>query len=340
MKIAIDAMGGDFAPTTEVQAGIQALDKYPDLQLVFFGDEAKIKEELPADKLEDPAIQIVHTTEVITMEDEPVRSIRRKKDSSLVRAARALKEGQVDGMVSAGNTGALLAAGLLIVGRIKGIDRPGLMALIPHLEGDRPHFIFMDAGANADSKALNIHQFAILANYYAKEILHIDQARVALLNNGAEASKGSSLTKEVYELLSHEKNLNFIGNLESKSLLKGQADIVVTDGFTGNAVLKNIEGVAIGMTSYLKKLLTSSGFKTKLGALLIKDSLKNGLASLDPSKAGGAVLLGIKGPLVKAHGSSNPQAFEVAISQVREMVEGQVIEKISKYYSEDYHENP
>ena len=336
IRIALDAMGGDHAPHEEVKAAMKAVNEYNDIQIILYGDPDQILS-LISDKnlLESQRIKIEASSEIITMSDEPVKAIRRKKDSSMVKAAKAVKENQADAIVSSGNTGALLAAGLLIIGRIKGIDRPGLMALIPTLKGPRPHFIFMDSGANADSKAINLHQFAIIANYYAKEILHIEKPRVALLNNGTEASKGSSLSKEAYALLSQEEMIHFIGNIESKSLLSGQADIVITDGFTGNAVLKNIEGVATSLIKHIKEILVDSGLKTKLGALLIKDALKEGLQILDTSKAGGAILLGVKAPVIKTHGSADSEAIKYAIFQARSVVQGQVISKITDYYQQE-----
>ncbi len=336
IRIALDAMGGDFSPQEEVKAAMAALQEYEDLQILLFGDPAQIKEQISQPQLlKEERIIIMPTDEIITMEDEPVKAIRRKKNSSMVRAAKAVKEGQADALVSSGNTGALLAAGLLVVGRIKGIDRPGLMAIIPTLKGNRPNFILMDSGANADTKAVNLHQFSIIANVYAQQILEIPQPRVALLNNGSEASKGSSLSKEAFQLLNQEERIHFIGNVESKALLDGPADIVIADGFTGNAVLKNIEGVATGLLGYIKDILTESGLLTKIGGLLIKSAFKKKLQILDTSKAGGAVLLGVKAPVIKTHGSAKAEAIMYGIFQARAMVEGRVAERISHHFDQN-----
>ena len=330
MNIAIDAMGGDHAPEIVVEAVNMAIEEFEDLTISLYGDETRIKPLLkPSNR-----VSVVHTTEEITMHDEPVKSIRRKKDSSLVVAARDVKDGKADALVSAGNTGALLAASLLIIGRIKGIDRPGIMPIIPTVNPDHPQFILMDSGANADCKAENLHQFAILGNYYANKVLSIENPRVGLINNGTEESKGNILSKEAFELLKQEPSINFVGNIEAKSLLEGSVDVAVTDGFTGNAILKSIEGTASSLLQYIKEILKNSGLKTKIGAGLIKEDLKRGLAMMDVNQAGGAVLLGVKAPVIKAHGSSNAMAMKNAIKQARKIVLSEITQDITEFYEE------
>lgn len=328
ITIAIDAMGGDNAPEAVIAGANLALKTFDDIKIRLYGDQNTIKEFI----FDDKRIEVIHTTEVVTGEDEPVKAIRRKKDASMVVAAKDVKEGKADALLSAGNTGALLTAGLLIVGRIKKIDRPGLMPIIPTVSKESPHVILMDAGANAEVKPINLEQFAVLANFYAKNVLKIANPRVALLNNGTEEGKGNSITKDGYELLKKLDNINFIGNIEAKSILTGEVDIVVTDGFTGNAVLKTLEGTVKGIVGLLLDTLKNSGLKTKIGAGLIKNSLKSTFSELDDTKQGGAVLLGVKSPVIKAHGSSNDEAIFNAIRQARSIVSANVVKDAVEYF--------
>lgn len=330
VTIAIDAMGGDNAPAAVVNGVNLAIHAFEDIQVKLFGDEAQIREHLKVQE----RVEVIHTTEIIEAEDEPVIAVRRKKDSSMVRAARAVKEGEADVLLSAGSTGALLASGLLVVGRIKNIDRPGLMPVIPTISKEHPQFILMDAGANADSKPINLLQHAILASYYAREVLEIKSPRVGLINNGTEAGKGNDLSKAAYELLSQEESINFIGNIEAKELLNGSVDVAVTDGFTGNAILKTLEGTSKSVFKAIKGALTSGGMKTKLGALMIKDALADLKDNFDDTKAGGAVMLGVKGALIKAHGSSNEEAIFNAIRQARKVTNSGVINQTISFFED------
>ena len=266
-KIAVDAMGGDYAPQAIVEGVNQALADFSDIEVQLYGDESKIKQYLT----ETERVSIIHTDEKIDSDDEPTRAIRKKKNASMVLAAKAVKEGEADAVLSAGNTGALLAAGFFIVGRIKNIDRPGLMSTLPTIDGKG--FDMLDLGANAENTAQHLHQYAVLGSFYAKNVRGIAQPRVGLLNNGTESSKGDPLRKETYELLVADESLNFIGNVEARDLMNGVADVVVADGFTGNAVLKSIEGTAMGIMGLLKNPITGGGLRAKLGALLLKDSL-------------------------------------------------------------------
>lgn len=328
VRIAIDAMGGDHAPKAIVEGVNLAIKVFDDIHITLYGNQDEIEKYL----VQDDRINIVHTTEIITGEDEPVRAIRRKKDASMVVAAKDIKEGKADVLLSAGNTGALLTTALLIVGRIKNIDRPGLMPIIPTMSKESPQFILMDAGANADTKPINLEQFAVMANLYAKNVLGIDNPRLALVNNGTEKGKGSTLSKEGYELLANLESINFIGNVEAKSLLSGDIDIAITDGFTGNAILKTLEGTVKAVVGLLKDTLMNSGLKTKMGAVLIKDALKEALSNFDDTKQGGAVLLGVKAPVIKAHGSANEEAIFNAIRQAKKVVEVNVVEDTIKFF--------
>lgn len=327
-KIAIDAMGGDNAPKAIVEGVNQAIQAFPDIQIQLYGNQTAIEKYLTVSE----RVSIIHTDEKINSDDEPVKAIRKKKNASMVLAAKAVKEGEADAVLSAGNTGALLAAGLFVVGRIKGVDRPGLMSTLP--TNDQRGFDMLDLGANAENTADHLHQYAILGSFYAKNVRHIENPRVGLLNNGTEETKGDPLRKETYALLSEDKTINFIGNIEARDLLSGVADVVVADGFTGNAVLKSIEGTAMGIMGQLKTSIKSGGFKAKLGALLLKDSLYSMKESLDYSSAGGAVLFGLKTPVVKSHGSSDAKAIFSTIKQVRTMLDADLVEQLTQVFAE------
>ncbi|MBK0348144.1 phosphate acyltransferase PlsX [Aerococcaceae bacterium zg-ZJ1578] len=328
-KIAVDAMGGDHAPKSIVEGVNMAVKQFSNIEIVLVGDESKITPYLESNE----RITIVHTTEKVESDDEPVSAVRRKKQSSMVLAAQMVKDNEADVLLSAGNTGALLASGLLVIGRIKGVDRPGLMPILPTMNEKAPQFILMDAGANADCKPKNLHQFAILANFYAKAVLGVSQPRVGLINNGTEASKGNELAKASYALLNEEPSIHFIGNVEAKELLQGVCDIAVTDGFTGNAILKSLEGTAKTLFSAIKHKLLFSGIKGKLGALLIKDALLSLRDQYDDSKQGGAILLGVNAPVIKAHGSSNEEAIFHAIRQAKNIMEAKVVDQLVEYFA-------
>lgn len=326
-KIAIDAMGGDYAPKAIVEGVNQAIQVFSDIEIQLYGVESKIREFLTVNE----RVQIIHTDEKISSDDEPAKAIRRKKGSSMVLAAQAVKNGESDAVISAGNTGALLASGIFIIGRIKGIDRPGLMSTLPTIDGKG--FDMLDLGANAENNPVHLHQYAILGSFYAKNVRGIDKPKIGLLNNGTEDTKGDSLRKEVYELLQNDKSLEFIGNVEARDLMNGVADVVVTDGFTGNAVLKTMEGTAMSIMSSLKTALLSGGIKSKLGALLLKDSLYSLKEQMDYASAGGAVLFGVKAPVVKCHGSSDKTAVYNTIKQVRTMLDTQVITQLKDNFA-------
>lgn len=328
MKIAVDAMGGDHAPKAIVEGVMLAKKDFPEIEFLLYGDEQAITPYISDAK----NIKIIHTTEKIDSDDEPVKAIRRKKQASMVLAAQAVKNGEADAVFSAGNTGALLAAGLFIIGRIKNIERPGLMSTLPTMDEAKKGFDFIDMGANAENKPEHLLQYGILGSYYAKNVRQIEKPRVALLNNGAEATKGNELTKKAYELLSQEEKIHFIGNIEARELLSGQADVVVTDGFTGNAVLKTIEGTALNLMKVIKATILNAGIKGKLGGLLLKEALGDVKNTLDYSSHGGAVLFGLKAPVIKTHGSTGPEAVAYTIRQIHTMLETHVVDDLVKVF--------
>jgi glycerol-3-phosphate acyltransferase PlsX len=317
MNISIDAMGGDHAPRAQVEAAQQAIQAFPELKITLVGNEEEIKKHLTNDK----QITILHTTEKIEDSDQPTTAVRRKKDSSMVLAVREVKEGRADACISAGNTGALMTAGLLYVGRIKGIDRPALSPMLPTLDGKG--FLLLDVGANMDAKPEHLLQYAIIGHTYMEMVKNVRKPRVALLNVGTENGKGNELTKAAFPLL-QSSDFQFIGNVEARELLTGVADVVVCDGFSGNLVLKSIEGTAGSLFSLLKKELTSS-FVNKLAAGVLKSSFKDIKEKMSYSQYGGAGLFGLKAPVIKAHGSSDATAVFHAIRQTRDMVEQQVV---------------
>lgn len=322
MKIAIDAMGGDHAPKEIVLGALKAIDTYPDVEITLVGDENKINQYVK----ERNRISIIHTDEVITGTDEPVRAVRRKKNASMVLAAKEVAEGRADACISAGNTGALMAAGLFIVGRIEGIERPALSPTLPTIGGEG--FVLLDVGANVDAKPEHLVQYALMGSIYSQKVRGIDYPRVGLLNIGTEEKKGNELTKHTYEMLK-KADVNFIGNIEARDLLDGVADVVVTDGFTGNMVLKTIEGTALSIFKMLKSALMSN-LKSKLAASVLKPNLLELKSQMDYSEYGGAGLFGLKAPVIKAHGSSDAKAIFSAIRQTREMIEHQVIGTIQE----------
>jgi glycerol-3-phosphate acyltransferase PlsX len=322
MKIAIDAMGGDHAPKEIVIGAMKAVEAFSDIHITLVGDETKIKEYLTNQE----RITILHTSEVILGTDEPVRAVRRKKTASMVLAAQQVADRNADACISAGNTGALMAAGLFVVGRIEGIDRPALTPTLPTIGGEG--FLLLDVGANVDAKPEHLLQYAIMGSIYSEKVRGIAKPRVGLLNIGTEEKKGTDLTKHAFELLKNA-NLNFVGNVEARDLLDGVADVVVTDGFTGNMVLKTVEGTALSMFKMLKTTLMSS-LKSKLAAAVLKPEFKVLKSTLDYSEYGGAGLFGLKAPVIKAHGSSNGQAIFSAIRQTRDMVDKNVVGLIKK----------
>ncbi|TYR82687.1 phosphate acyltransferase PlsX [Priestia megaterium] len=322
MKIAIDAMGGDNAPKAIVEGVEQAIQHFKELHITLVGNEQEINKYLTSSE----RITILHTEEMIEATDEPVRAVRRKKNASMVLMAQEVAEGRADACISAGNTGALMTAGLFIVGRIKGIERPALSPTLPTLDGQG--FLMLDVGANVDAKPEHLLQYAIMGSIYAEKVRGISSPKIGLLNVGTEDKKGNELTKQTFQLLK-EANINFVGNVESRELLNGVADVVVTDGFTGNITLKTIEGTALSLFLMLKTELMSS-FKSKIAASVLKPQLKGLKSKMDYSEYGGAGLFGLNAPVIKAHGSSDARALFSAVKQAVNMVENNVSSTIQQ----------
>lgn len=329
-KIAIDAMGGENAPQAIIDAVLKVKPKLKDTKFILFGDVEKINQLIPDEQKE--RIEVIATSEVIVDSDEPVRAIIRKKDSSMVVAANYVKAGKADALFSLGNTGALLACGIFIIGRIKGVERPALMPTLPSAKSEQG-FNIIDVGANAQSKPEYLVQWAQMANFYAQKIRNIQNPTVALLNNGAEDDKGDPLHQEAYKLLKETK-LNFIGNVEGNDLMEGKADVIVTDGFTGNATLKAIEGTASVILRLLKDSLLNNGLRPKVGALLAKPGLTALKKRFDTARYGGAVLLGVNAPVVKTHGRSNIRPIYYTLLQIDRMLSQDLVGEYKKYFSE------
>lgn len=326
MKIAIDAMGGDFAPENIVKGVNEAKKLYPDLEFMLFGDGQKIRQYLQ----DENQVEIVETTEIIDFHDDPVTVIKAKKDSSLVRAITAVKKGEADAVLSAGSTGALLTGGLMLIKRIKKVSRPALMCTLP--TADSKGFEMLDLGANTENTAQHLVDFAILGSYYAENVRGVTKPRVALLSNGAEESKGSPMIKEAHEILSAMTDINFIGNIESRDILTGAADVVVADGFTGNAVLKAIEGTASLLMKQIKSAIMGGSLTTKIGGALIKKPLSGLKDMLSTDAAGGAAFIGLKAPVIKAHGNSSAEAITSAIGQIHRMLASDVTGKLVQHF--------
>lgn len=327
MKVAIDAMGGDNAPEAIVKGSILARDEY-NLGIILTGKETEIKKILEKNTASFNNIDIINAEEVITNDDKPVMAIRRKKESSLVKALNAVKNKEADAVVSAGSTGALLSGGTLIIGRIEGIERPAIGSLIPNMSGG--FALLIDSGANVDSKPEFLYDFAIMGDIYLKRVMNIVSPRIALANIGAEKSKGDKLTVETYDLLENTTlPMNFIGNIEAREILQGKADIIVCDGFVGNMILKTLEGTVLELMKGLKKELMSTT-RSKIGGALIKPALINFKSKFDYSEHGGAPLLGVKAPVIKAHGSSDEKAIKNAVRQAKICCDSNVNELIEE----------
>jgi glycerol-3-phosphate acyltransferase PlsX len=323
-KIAIDVMGGDHAPDQIIEGCIKASSKTTS-KLVLVGNEAIINEKLKNYSYDTNKIEIVDAQEIIDMHDAPVQAIREKKNSSMVVGLSLLKNKEVDAFVSAGNTGALLAGATLIVGRIKGVERPALAPLLPNKKG---YSLLIDCGANMDCKPSYLLQFARMGTIYMQQCLNVSEPKVGLINIGVEAEKGNQLVKDAYKLLSEDDLINFAGNVEARDIPNGEADILVCDAFVGNVVLKFMEGFGLWMFSALKNEFTSS-LKSKLGALLLKKGIYNIKNKFDYSEQGGAPLLGVNGLVVKTHGSSKEKEIYHTLLQTDKFIDNRLVEKIA-----------
>ncbi|MAF27211.1 MAG: phosphate acyltransferase PlsX [Gemmatimonadota bacterium] len=310
MRIAIDAMGGDGAPAVEVRGAIEAVAQdETNTRVVLVGDEAVLREELSRQGAEGtPEITIEHAPEQIEMGEDPARQVRRKRDASIVVATRLLKEGAVDGLVSAGNTGAVVASSLFLLGRLEGVRRPAIATFVPTNTGGA---IILDVGATSDCTPQHLLQFGVMGAIYARRVLGRAEAKVGLLNIGEESSKGNSLVRGTYPLL-QESSLNFIGNVEGRDIFQGGADVVVTDGFTGNIVLKFSESVIHLVTSLIREEV-GDDLRRRFGAVLMRPVFRSLSQQLDYAEYGGAPLLGVNGAVIIAHGSSSPKAIRNAV---------------------------
>jgi phosphate acyltransferase len=317
MIIAIDAMGGDFAPHATVEGAIEAAKDFPELRIILVGDESQIK---PLLQDAPKNIDLRHASEVIAPDEEPVKAMRRKKDSSLVVAVTMVKNKEADAVISAGNTGAFMTSALLITGRIKGIDRPALSPIVPTINGSG--VMILDAGANMDVGAKNLLQYGIMGSIYADKVLNVPNPRIGLLNVGTEAGKGNDLTKEAFPLL-EQSNVNFIGNVEARDVTEHVCDVVVCDGFAGNILLKTMEGMARAIFNVMKEEFTRN-IPSKAGAMMLKPALKRIKLQMDYAEYGGALLMGVQGTCIKAHGSSNARAIRNAVLQAKKFVEKDV----------------
>ncbi|HBU80137.1 phosphate acyltransferase PlsX [Paenibacillus sp. UMB7766-LJ446] len=329
MKIVIDAMGGDNAPVATVEGAIAAATEWADTQIVLVGDEAKLEPLLSKSGAKPANLTVRHASEVIGSDDEPVKAVRRKKDASMVVAGRMLKEGEADAMISAGNTGALMTAGLLVVGRMEGIERPALAPMIPTI--DDVGVLALDLGANMDAKPEHLAQYGLMGSLYRQKVQGIASPRVGLLNVGTEPGKGNELTKHAYPLL-EQLPIRFVGNVEARDVLTGACDVLVCDGFAGNILLKSLEGTAGAIFALLKEQFSSS-LKSKLAAAVLMPELRGLKRKLDYTEHGGAPLLGLSRLVVKSHGSADGNAIKNAVRQARIAVQNQLVESISKEIS-------
>ena len=325
MRIFVDAMGGDNAPQAPVEGSLEALRKYPSLEISLAGD-LKVLEPLLKD-CDDvrSRITLVDAPEVITNNESPVMGVRTKKQSATVIGMLQLKEKQVDGFVSAGSTGATLAGGMFRLGRIPGIERPALAPLMPNGKG---HFLLIDCGANVDCKPEYLVQFGMMGNAYMRGVMGMANPRVGLINIGAEEEKGNALVKATYPLM-EQAPYNFVGNVEARDITGDVADVLVADGFCGNLVLKFMEGLAGTLLGIIKREIMADTL-SKLGGALAKPAFRRVKKLMDYTEVGGAPLLGVQGAVVKAHGSSNGHAFACAIGQAIRMVEGNVVQIIEQ----------
>ena len=326
MRIVLDGMGGDNAPAEIVKGAVKAAEEIDD-EIIIVGREDLIRKELKNNKYKGEGITVVDASETITMHDSPVKAIREKKDSSLVKGLNMVKDGEGDLFISAGNTGALIVGARLILGRIRGIDRPALASIYPNMETMEP-CLLVDAGGSAESKAQNLLEYGLMGSIFMEKAWGRKNPKVGLVNLGEEESKGTSITKDAYQKLKHS-NLNFVGNVEGRDIPKGACDVIVCDGFVGNVILKLTEGVAESIFKLVKKSITES-FKAKIGGALIKGQLMKMKNDFDYEEYGGAPVLGVDAPVMKMHGSSTATAVRSAIIRGIPYAKENVVETIRR----------
>jgi len=338
MKILLDAMGGDNAPDANIKGAVNTINQIK-AEVTLIGKEEVIRsriKELFGKEMEEisPRLKIKNATETIEMEDQPTVAIKHKKDSSMVVGFRMLKEGEGDVFISAGNSGALLAGATLLVGRIKGIDRPALAGILPAYKS---RLVLMDCGANTNCKPINLLQFAQMSSIYLKNTFGIEKPAIGLLNIGTEETKGNELVRESYQLLkekSEELGINFVGNVEGRDAFSGKIDAIVTDGFTGNVFLKTTEGIGKFVKRSLVESFTENLF-TKISYLIAKKPIKSLSKAMDYKSYGGALFLGVKKPVVKAHGSSDEKLFEYTLKQAEKFVENRAVDKMIEEFEKN-----
>ena len=331
MKIAIDGMGGDNAPQAVVDGVVQALKEYEDITMCITGPKDEIEKELSKYTYPKDRVTVVHTSEVISPNEHPVMAIRKKKDSSIVKALNLVKDGECEAVISAGSTGAFLAGCTFIISRIKGVERPALAPIMPARHGK---FMVVDVGANVDCKPQYLVQFAHMGKIYYEAMFNTENTSVGLVNIGAEEEKGNELTKAAYKLLK-EQDFNFVGNVEPREIPAGDVNVLVTDGFVGNTVLKMYEGSASNILGMVKDEIMSSSLLSKLGAALLKPVFKNLKVKFDYKEVGGAPFLGVDGICIKAHGSSDGKAFKNAIKQAKLFKDNDILNKIKEEFKEE-----
>jgi glycerol-3-phosphate acyltransferase PlsX len=320
--IALDAMGGDFAPANPVAGAILAARELGS-RVILVGRQEEIEKELDRHGARESTLSVVHASEAVAMDEAPAMALRRKKDSSLRVAANLVQEGKADALVSAGNSGAVMATAVFVLGTVEGVDRPALAAVVPNL---RSRSVWLDVGANVDSKPQHIHQWAVMAHIYSRNILGIEHPRVGLLSIGEEAGKGNDLVRETFKLLK-ESGLNFIGNVEGHDIFNGNADVIVCDGFTGNVSLKVVESATETLFHFLKQEFSRS-WRTRLGYLLSRPAFKGFKKRVDYAEFGGVPLLGVRGATIISHGRSSPRAIRNAIRVAGEVVDHRVNQQI------------
>lgn len=326
IKVAVDAMGGDFAPAEPVKGAVEAVNESEKIKVFLVGQEKAIKSQLVQYEYDKDRIQIVDASEVIETAEPPVNAIRKKKDSSIVKAMGLVKDGTCDAYVSAGSSGANLVGGQVLVGRIKGIERAPLAPLIPTAEGVA---LLIDCGANVDARPSHLVQFAKMGSVYMEHVMGIKNPRVAIVNIGAEEEKGNALVKETFPLLKNCPEINFTGSIEARDIPYGMADVIVCEAFVGNVILKLYEGVGGVLIKKVKEGMLAS-LRSKIGALLVKPALKETLQDFDLAKYGGAPLLGLNGLVVKTHGSSKANELKNSILQCITFTEQNINEKIKE----------
>lgn len=329
IKVALDVMGGDFAPLETVKGAVEAIKDEPNLYVQLVGREDDIKKELSKYEYNDNQLEIVHAGEVIEMAEPPVMAIRKKKDSSIVKAMQLVKDGKSDAFVSCGSTGAVLVGGQVLVGRIPGVERPPLAPLIPTVDG---FALLIDCGANVDAKPSNLVQFAKMGSIYMKNIMGIENPRVGIVNIGAEEEKGNALVKETFPLLKACHDINFVGSVEAREIPYGAVDVIVCDAFVGNVILKLYEGVGGAFVKVIKNSMMEST-RGKLGGALVKPGMKKVMQKFTSSEYGGAPLLGLKGLVVKSHGNSTAVEIKASILQCIEFKKNDINMKIRESLS-------